>query len=178
MIKNTENKYGSIAKLLHWSIGLLIIGLIGVGFYMTDLPPSDSKWFVYGMHKATGMVVLTLVTIRVLWRYMGSSPDLPDGMPLWQQKAARWTHYALYSMMVIMPLSGMVMSLMTDHPIDMFGLFTIPAIAKEPGILAGVSYLMHTYVPYILIAIISLHFAAALYHHFVRKDDVLRRMLP
>lgn len=178
MIKNTEGTYGSIAKLLHWSIGLLIIALIGVGFYMTDLPPSESKWFVYGMHKATGMVVLSLVAIRVLWRYMGTTPGLPDGIPGWQQIASRWTHYALYAMMVMMPVSGMMMSLMTDHPIDMFGLFIIPAIAKEPGILAGGSYLMHTYVPYLLIGIISLHFVAALYHHFVRKDDILRRMLP
>ncbi len=178
MLKNTNSSYGIIAKTLHWTVALLIITLLGVGLYMVSLPNGGDKWYFYDLHKATGTVVLVLVLFRVYWRRTNEVPGLPKDMPAWQQIAARWTHYALLTLMVVFPVSGLLMSLMTGHPVNFYGLFTIPAMAEEPGLVAGVSYLLHTYLPYVFISIISLHVLAALYHHFFRKDNILRRMLP
>jgi cytochrome b561 len=74
MLKNTLQSYGSVTKILHWTIALLIISLLGVGLYMTDMPDGDQKWYIYDVHKEIGMLVLTLVLIRVLWRLTNKNP--------------------------------------------------------------------------------------------------------
>jgi cytochrome b561 len=173
MLKNTLQSYGSVTKILHWTIALLIISLLGVGLYMTDMPDGDQKWYIYDVHKEIGMLVLTLVLIRVLWRLTNKNPELSVRLPHWQRTTANWTHYALYGFMIVMPLSGYLSSVFGNHPIDMFGFFTIPALAEGPNAVGGFTHFLHEQIPFILIAVITIHIFAALYHHFV-----LKRMLP
>lgn len=77
MLKNTSSSYGLIAKLFHWLMGLVIIGMLIVGFYMTSMDPSDDKWQLYFFHKSIGVIALVLVGLRLLWRVINTTLDLP-----------------------------------------------------------------------------------------------------
>jgi cytochrome b561 len=177
MFKNTTTTYGTVNKFLHWSIGLLIIAMVAVGMYMTSMEGSDQKWYIYGLHKSFGIVVLVLVFARVLWRLVNITPDLPASMPDWQKKASKLTHYALYLIMVVYPVSGFLMSVMAGRYIEVFGMFTIPFFTEEKTATASAAHWMHVNLTYVAIGLISFHVFAALYHHFFVKDDVLRRMI-
>ncbi len=177
MLTNTPNSYGSIAKFFHWAIALLIIGLVGVGIFMTNMPPSDTKWFIYGVHKALGILALALVFTRLVWKIITPSPALLKGIPGWQNKAAMGTHHLLYLFMFLSPLSGVVMSIFGGHDINFFGLFSIPAITEGKTLTAGIAHEVHEYVGYLWLPLLAFHIGAALYHHFFIKDNTLKRML-
>lgn len=175
-LKNTDRSWGSIAQTLHWVIFLLFVGQLTVGLIMTDMDPTDQKWFFYSTHKAMGIVILGFVLARLLWRLMNIIPRDPK-VPVWQLKAAETIILLMYFMMLALPLTGLTMSLFGGHNVEFFGLFTLEAFEKAPT-LAGVAHEAHTYFGYIVIAAILLHIGAALYHHFIVKDDILKRMLP
>ena len=99
MLRNSSSSYGLVSKLFHWCVSLIIIGLLIVGFTMTSMEPSADKWELYSMHKATGVVVLSLVSLRFLWRLINVKLDLPADLPSWQKLASRVTHYLLYVFM-------------------------------------------------------------------------------
>lgn len=162
--------------MLHWSMSILIIGLLLVGFYMTNIDKSDFKWYMYDLHKATGTLVLILVVLRIIWRLSNVWPGLPDNMPKWQVLLVHFNIFFLYCMMLIMPVTGFFGSLIGGHDISFYNLFTISAIAQNKE-LGKRLFEIHEIAPYFLIASIGLHFFAALYHHFIMKDNVLRRML-
>lgn len=176
MLKNTLETYGSGTRLLHWLVAILIISLLIVGFYMTSMEKSELKWYIYGLHKATGTVVLALVSLRIIWRLSNVWPGLPSDTPKWQLWLVRCNISFLYCMMVLMPLTGFLGSLVGGYDISFYGLFTIPAIAQDKE--AGKwLFEIHEIAPYFLIASIGLHIFAAFYHHFIMRDNVLRRML-
>ena len=93
MLKNIENSYGSIAKILHWVIGLFIIGLIAVGFIMSSMDPAPEKFELYGMHKAFGVIVLCLVAIRILWRIINATVQAAEVVPPILQLAAKAVYF-------------------------------------------------------------------------------------
>lgn len=176
MLKNTSETYGSGARFFHWMMGVLIIGLIIVGYIMTDMVPGDDKWFLYAQHKAIGLIILALIPLRILWRLMNVQPPLPATVPWWQQKASSLNILLLYACMLLMPISGFLMSILGGHPISFFNLFTIAALPdKHP--LAGSAHDIHIAFAYVISGAIILHLLAGLYHHFVLKDTVLKRML-
>ena len=175
-LKNTDTNYGVVAKSLHWILAIMIIGLLSVGLYMEDLAPSDQKWQLYSLHKAIGIIALALVALRLIWRFMNPQPSLPTDIPAYQKLASRLTHYGLYFLMFAMPLAGWVMSSAGGHPISVFGL-PIPPIVGEDKALGKLANTLHGLGGWAFIALISLHFAAALYHQFIRKDGILKRMV-
>jgi cytochrome b561 len=177
MRKNTQKSYGSVSKTFHWIMGLLILVQVPAGYIMSNLPETVSiKWPMYFFHKSFGVLLFLLVVARLLWRSTEVTPTLPSNMPHWQQLGARWNINLLFAMMIIMPLSGLFMSLLSGYPVNFFNLFTIPILLQKST--AGmVSFQIHMIGGYIISASITLHILAALYHHFVRKDDVLRRMI-
>lgn len=176
MIKNTENSYGSMTRILHWLMSIIIIIMIIVGFTMANLPPSDQKWQMYNAHKATGVIVLFLTTLRVLWVLTNIRVQVPFNLPSWQRMLARWNHNLLYVLMLVMPLSGALMSLLGGHDIDVYGLFTIKALGEYKNI-SKICWNIHVNTAILLVVTIVVHIIAALYHHFVRKDNVLMRMI-
>lgn len=176
LIKNTSDSYGIIAKALHWIISILIITLLCVGFYIASLPPSPEKWEILSMHKATGILVLMLVFLRVIWRLSNIQPALPSSLPNILVKLANANIFLLYFLMIAMPVSGATASLFSGHDISFYGLFTIKALADKSDI-SSYAWLAHETIAFIFIAAISAHILAALYHHFVLKDNVLRRMI-
>ena len=174
---NTTASYSKTSKTFHWLLALLILTMLGVGLYMANLPNTSEKWTFYALHKATGVVVLVLVTLRLLWRWSSIVPDLPQDFPAWQHRAAQVTHFLLYVLMFAGPISGMLMSLLGGHAIAFYGLFTIPALYPKGSWISGLSHTVHTQLIYLWVALLGLHIVAALYHHFIRKDDILKRMV-
>ena len=176
MIKNTSTTYGLIARLLHWVLAILIITLISVGLYMSELPNSEDKWRMIGMHKATGMLVLSLVIVRVIWRLMNVQPELPKSVPAILARLAHANIFILYFLMIAMPVSGILGSLSAGYPISFFDLFVIPAFAMKYEVFSSYCWWTHGICAWLLICLIIAHIGAGLYHHFIRKDNVLRRM--
>ena len=88
MLKNTSTTYGSLTRYLHWTMGVVILGIIIAGFVMTSMENSDQKWFVYGTHKAFGVIILALIPLRLIWRLVNPQPALPKNTPAWQEKLA------------------------------------------------------------------------------------------
>ncbi len=176
MLKNTENSYGTIAKLLHWIIAAMIITLLSVGYYMTDLPNSPDKFKIYDYHKITGFTVLVLMIIRLVWRLCNQVPKDLDNIPHWQRIAADLNIKVLYFLGIAMPLSGILMTLYGGRSIDLLGLFTIKAFETNKK-LSSLAWEFHEAFAVLLIALISLHILAALYHHFIRKDNIFKKML-
>lgn len=175
MIKNTSESYGIIARSFHWLMGLIIIGIIIAGFVMTSLEPNDQKWFIYAQHKAFGMIILTLIPLRLLWRFLNPQPKLPKETARWQVKAATLNVFFLYFCMLLMPFSGFLMSSFGGHPISIFNLFTIPPFEKHQ--IGGIMHEIHEILAWGIAASVILHVLGALYHHFILKDNVLKRIL-
>lgn len=176
MLRNTSASYGSLTRAFHWIMGLIILTLVGVGFTMTSLDPSDQKWFLYGLHKAFGVMILSLIPLRIFWRLMNPQPPLPKTVPQWQNKAANLNVTFLYFCMLSMPLSGFIMSSFGGHPIAIFGLFTIEPFFQKHEI-AGLSHTVHEYLAWGVAISVGLHILGALHHHFALRDNVLRRMI-
>lgn len=177
-IRNSAGKYGIVAKTLHWLVALLIIAVWSVGMYMGGVPETNTalRSTLYGLHKSTGMAILMLVIIRYSWRLYNTTPA-----PATENKlltiAAHTVHYALYVFMFVQPLSGWALSSAAGFPPSFFGWFTFPAlVAKNPDMISFYAE-VHEIAAYILLALFLLHTGAALFHHFVLKDNTLKRII-
>lgn len=177
-LKNTQDEYGFIAILLHWLMALLLIGLLILGLYMNSLPIGLSKLRLYGWHKEWGILALFLFVPRILWRLVNITPFLAPLLPLWEIIAARMTHWIFYLLMLTLPLTGWMMSSAAGLPVSFFGLFILPDLVSPDENLRMILQQVHLWLAYALIGFILLHTAAALKHHFINHDDILRRMLP
>jgi cytochrome b561 len=186
--QNSRLRYGSVAVSLHWLIAALVLVNLCIGLYMADLPRSDtSRFMLFQLHKSFGLTVLTLSIVRLGWRLANPVPPLPRGLhPLWRL-GARVSHFVLYFLIIAIPLAGwaMVSSSSLGLPTPYFGLFAWPNISflanLAPAAKAANLDLFketHSLLAYGAIGLVSLHVLAALYHQFIRRDDVLRRMLP
>jgi cytochrome b561 len=176
-LRSTPERWGSAIKTLHWVIALLIIVLACVGWWMKGLPNSPDKIKVYALHKSVGLTVLALVVLRVLWRLQDRRPP-PLPMPRWQYLASEWTHVGLYAAMFVMPLSGWLFNSAANFPLKWFNLFAVPRLATADPELKAFAGAVHWWTFWVISGLFALHVAGALKHHFVDRDEVLRRMLP
>lgn len=176
MLKNTENSYGLVSRVIHWLMSVIVIIMIIAGFTMVNMEPSDQKWQIYSAHKATGIIVLSLTTLRILWIIFNIKVQVPHDLPEWQRMLARMNHNVLYVLLFIMPASGALMSLTGGHDIDFFGAFSIPSFANNKEY-SKIFWNVHVVSAFLLVATLILHVSAALYHHLIRKDNVLMRMV-
>ncbi len=177
-IHDRRNRYGAMAILLHWIMAILIIGLLAEGLYMIRLPVSLQKLQLFGWHKEYGMLVLILVCFRMGWRLSHRVPDLPFTLPEWQKVAARSAHWAFYFFMFVMPVTGWLITSAAGLPVSFFGWFTFPNLISANANLQSLFSEIHEWLGYALIALVCLHTSAALQHHFINKDNVLKGMLP
>ena len=175
LLKNTNERFGAVAILFHWVMAILIIGLLALGLYMVRLPISFQKLKLYGWHKEFGLLVLALVIVRLSWRIMNKTPKL--NLPLWEKVAAKTVHWAFYIFMFAMPLTGWLMSSASGIPVSFFGLFTMPDLISANNANRVLLDQIHEWLGYALIATVCGHAAAALKHHFIDKDDILKRMI-
>ena len=167
--------YDSVARALHWLIAVLIVAAFSLGLLVDTLPPSweDS---VVNTHKLIGISILCLVFLRLIWR-AGHRPPSPEPTGLLLERASLASHVLLYCLMITVPLVGLAFAAWSGQGID-FGLFSIAPVMAEIEATAQQIGEIHELAAYVLIGLAGLHALAALWHHFVRKDGVLRRMLP
>jgi cytochrome b561 len=178
----SPTRYGTVAMTLHWLIALAIIGMLTVGKYMHGLPDEDpNKFALYQLHKSFGISILALTVVRILWRLTHPVPPLPASMPAWQRFGAHLSHYGLYALMLGIPLSGwlMVSSSPLGIPTMLFGAVELPhlPVANTEDTHEFFEE-THELLGNLMIGLLIVHVLAALKHHFVDRDTVLRRMLP
>ena len=176
MLKNTESSYGVIAKGFHWLLFLMLTFMIAAGNFLVSMPKGPEKLQAAGMHKSFGLVVLALILLRLVWRLVNGTPKDPEGTPAVQNLMAHAMHWALYVLMFAQPLAGILMSQAAGYPVSFFGLFELPVLLDKDPSLAQFFRGAHGTVWILLVLAVIGHAGAALYHHFVMKDDVLKRM--
>lgn len=177
-LRNSDETWGLVAQLLHWLIAVLIVVMASLGWYMTTLDISPTMFELYALHKSIGVTVFTLVILRLAWRLSNPTPALPGHMPPAERWLAHASHGLLYLILFAMPVSGYVINSAADFPLNIFGLFTIPNVIPESEPIKEAAEGVHETLIWVLVAVLVLHVAGALKHHFVDRDDVLRRMLP
>ncbi|SCA56038.1 Cytochrome b561 transmembrane protein [Candidatus Terasakiella magnetica] len=175
----TDNKqtYGSVSKFLHWGMFAMIIALFILANSMNGLPIGPEKFKVMGMHKSIGLTLFFLLLGRIFWRLSNATPK-DDNAPAWEYFAAHGLHLALYGVLLIMPISGMLMTFAGGHPLSWFGVFDMPNLIGKDQQLADTAKFIHGASAYLLILMVAGHVGAALFHKFVRKDGIMQRMLP
>ena len=176
-IRNTTTRWGSVAQLLHWVIVALIITQFVLG-YKAHWATGIAKLAPVITHKSWGITILGLAIIRLVWRLMNPSPLLPADLKPWERAAAHVTHYGLYILLFVMPLTGWIASSARNFPVSWFGLVQLPDFVAPNRPLYDTLMGIHYWLSWSLVAIATLHVLAAFKHHFFLKDDVLRRMLP
>lgn len=178
MLKNTPDRYGLIAQLFHWTLAVLMISLLGMGMYMSDLPSTDpNKFPLYGLHKSFGITVLILFVGRLFWRlYNAGLPQSNPKHAKWERRLAHAVHVLLYVTAIAMPLSGWGMSSAGGHPVSLFGLALPPLVPKDPALGAFFSG-AHSVIGWMIIGLVALHVIGALKHYFIDKDGTISRML-
>ena len=178
-LRNTAQQWGWVSKTLHWTIALLILGMIVVGFILDELPKSPKYFWVFDLHKSTGLTVLVLMVVRLVWRLVAGAPAPVPGTLTWQHLVATLTHWAIYAMAFLMPISGWLYDSASGlRALTWFGLFTVPKLAAPDRDLRGAAHDIHEIGVWILLALLTAHIGAALWHHFIVRDRTLVRMLP
>lgn len=173
-----KTAYTGTAKVLHWLMALLLIALLALGFYMSDLPLSPQKLQLYSWHKWAGVSAFLLLIVRLAWRLTHKPPALSGHMPKIQQSAAHAGHIALYVLMFVIPLSGWLMSSAKGFQTVWFGILPIPDLIEKNKELGEILLEIHESLNIALIFILVAHIAAVIKHHLLDKDDTLRRMMP
>lgn len=174
----TKTRYTHTAIALHWIIALLIFAAFGLGWYMVDLKISPAKLQYFSWHKWLGITVLGLAVLRLLWRLTHRPPPLPASTPRWQALAASAGHWALYGLLFAIPLSGWAYSSASGYPIVYLGYesLQLPDWVPKDKALAEQMKDLHDWLTTGLMAVVGVHVAAALKHHFIDRDGLLHRM--
>ena len=179
-------RYHTVAIILHWVIALGILVQIVMGLAMTHLAiPIGLKFQLYQLHKSIGITVLLAVFLRAAWRLANRPPALPATMPALERFAAEATHWLLYALMFALPLTGWAEVTVSPYHIPTV-LFRLVPWPDFPGLVGfagnkladAIATFVHTRLAFVLMGLLGLHAAAALRHHFLLRDGILRRMLP
>jgi cytochrome b561/polyisoprenoid-binding protein YceI len=178
ILRNTPRSWGAVSQLLHWLIVALIAIQATLGLLGLLLPIGVEKLAVLARHKSVGLTILGLATLRLLWRWLNPIPLLPRDLKPLERCLAHGTHAALYLLLFAMPLTGWIMSSARGFSVSWFGLCQLPDLAPKSEPLYQAMIRTHAVLAACLAVIVALHVAAALKHHFLLKDDTLRRMLP
>lgn len=171
-------RYGGVAIALHWLVAMALVVTFPLGLYMAELSLSPRKAELAAYHKWIGVTVFALTCVRVGWR-LGHRPPAPLAtMPAWQRRAATAAHLAMYALLLAIPVSGWLYSSAAGVPTVYLGRWVLPDAVGEDERLAGALKLAHQLLNFALLALVVVHVAAALKHHFVDRDGLLARMLP
>lgn len=176
-LTNTSLRYGLVAILFHWLMAVMMIALVVIGLWMTRMPISLLKLKLFGWHKEYGMLILFLVMLRIVWRIGNIVPLLPSTLPRWQKCAAHLVHWLFYILMIALPITGWLLTSASGLPVSLFGFVVLPDLVSSNESLRLLLIMIHQWLSYLLIFIFFAHVGAALKHHFINKDDILRRIL-
>ena len=173
--------YSPVARLLHWLTVAFVAVMVPVGLVMTSRA-EHNIWdgltnALYSSHKLAGVLLLCLVAVRLIYRLShGAPPDEPTLEP-WQKRVSHLTHWAIYALLIAVPLLGWT-GISLYPALDIFGLFTLPGLVSPNQPMSSTVFNLHKLGAFALVALVAMHVGAACFHYFIRKDGVLRRMLP
>jgi cytochrome b561 len=171
-------RYDRTMVVLHWIVALLIIVLIGTGWYMVGIPKkTPDRAFYFELHKSVGIVAVTFIVLLMVWRAKQVVPPFPSAMPEWERMAANLNHRLFYGLMVLMTLTGYLTSSFSGFGPKFFGI-ALPHWGWDDAVLRGNFSAVHRMSAFIFAVLIAIHIAAALKHLLVDKDGVFQRMLP
>ena len=194
---NNNTKYTNVAIALHWLIGIAILFMFVLGWFMTELPKESAKttsfdlfnlglmtWevakeessraFYFNLHKSIGLTILMLIVLRMYWRFTHRPPTFLNSMKLWEKRLAKATHHALYLLKFLIPLSGIIMSAGSKYGIKWFGIKVIPGFDDKA--IRELFYEFHEIFGLLLLLLLIFHILGAVKHSIVDKDGTLRRM--
>jgi cytochrome b561 len=177
VMRNSPTAYGAPARTLHWASALLVATLFGLGLYMTRLDFSEWKVRVYSWHETIGVCVFVLTVLRLAWRLYSPPPPLPPA-PWIEHFAAHATHLFLYAALFVQPILGWLGSNAFGFPILWFGIVPLPDPIGKNEDLGRALLTAHSILGHAMLLAVLAHAGAALFHHFVRRDSILARMLP
>lgn len=173
-------KYALSSRIIHWVMALIIFTLLALGIYMAEFMSKEApnRMMVYDLHKSLGVLALIFIFIRIVNRFIKKAPALPDTMPKYEQILSHLGHFGLYILMIIVPLSGYLMSNSFGFPVKFFSLQT-PFLVKTNFELGKVFAKTHELAAYGLLALVTLHVLAVIKHRFFDRpeNDVLKRMI-
>jgi len=178
MLRNTRQSWGSVAKSLHWVIALLIFSQFVLGWLAVSWHLSPTKLDLFVWHKSFGITILVLACIRIAWRLANPVPELPVEMPQWESHLAQASHFLLYFIIVAMPLSGWIINSAANIPFAVFWTIPLPDITPKNKTIEEYAELVHFSLFSLLAVVLVAHISAALRHHFIKHNNILRRMLP
>ena len=167
--------YAPLAVVLHWTLAVLITGMVALGWYMMEIEDDPGSIWFFNLHKSIGLVIAGLVLLRLVWRLGHRPAPLPASLPFWQVNVSRATHGLLYAAMIAMPTFGIIGSLLSKKGIVFFG-SALPRVFEANHDLAEVFFDAHSFTTWILVVLVSLHVLAGLKHLLVDKDGVFQRM--
>lgn len=176
MNSSTPTRYPLFSRVLHWLLAVLLMGMVTLGYYMKSLSMSPTKFQLYSWHKWTGICILALVVLRLLWRWTHRLPSMPDSMSSGSIWAAKFGHFLLYALMLAIPLTGWLMSSAKGIPTVMFGLYPLPDLIAKDKELGNTLVNIHIWLNYCLISMVVLHVLAALKHQFIDRDGLFSRV--
>jgi cytochrome b561 len=175
--RNTNQSWGSLSKALHWLIVILIINQWVIAERAEELK-GLAKLQTLGWHKSFGMTILMLAIVRLVWRWMNPVPDLTAETKPWERVLAKVSHFLLYALIFAMPLTGWMMSSARNFPVSWFKQFQFPDLVAPSDRTFQLMNDLHHLLFSVLVTVALLHIAGALKHHFIDRNDVLKRMLP
>ena len=173
-LRNTTDRYGSVAKLFHWVSAVMLVGLVILGLIVSGMERGPDKQQLEGIHISTGLLLLVLITARLVWKFRDPSPAGPADTPGWQRTAERLTHWGLYAAIYFQMLIGILGE--GQRPIAFFNLFEFGPLIERNQAQHELFEEVHASGWIVIAVLAGVHVLAVLYHRFIQKDDVLNRM--
>jgi cytochrome b561 len=179
MTATLHERYTSTAIALHWLIALLLLGQFAFGLLLGDIPRgTPERGYYVNLHKSTGVLIGILIVLRIGWRLTHQPPPLTDSTPAWQRRAARFSHFALYLCMLVLPLSGYLASNFSKHGIKFFNTVRWAPWGPDDKLLYAVLNQTHRLAALLLALMVALHLLAVAKHMLIDHDGLLLRMWP
>jgi len=169
--------YTIVARILHWVMAILILFMVPLGFVIANDWGGPLQELLYDLHRSIGALIIPLILMRLVYRWATPPAPLPDDIPAIQQLAAHATHWCLYALLLVQPIVGWMANSAYGEPIKAFGWFELSPIWPEDRLFSEQLFALHGLIGTVIAGLVAVHIGGALYHHLVRKDRVLMRMI-
>lgn len=171
-------RYDLVQRGLHWTMAAIILVAIVIGLYCWTLPPGTPiRVLLLDVHKSLGMTALVLVVVRLVWRFVKGAPAYAERLSPLVHAAAHSAHWALYALMLWMPVTGYIFSGSGNHSLPFFGLFQWPRLVPYDKALEHTGSYLHSVGAVVIIGLLAMHLGAVAWHRLIKKDAILSRML-
>ena len=178
MYGSRTDHYPATSKLLHWLIAACVLTTAPVAIAMGRVAQGPTQDSLYNLHKSLGVLIFILMILRVINRFAVGAPIADPKIEPWQKTVSAVVHSSIYVLLVAMPIAGYIANSAFGAPTPFFGLFNLPPIVGKSEPLSTQLFTIHRYAGWLLIALVLMHVGAALFHTFIRRDNVINRMLP